>query len=70
MAMGTIIDMPNKHSAYARVRSEHGHEYTVSAHEISEDKKEGDQMAYRVDIWQYPSRTVTTLRQDTYGGRS
>ena len=67
MPVGTIVDMPNAISAYARVRSEHGHEYTVRADELDPSMKEGDTMAYRVDVWQYPDRDATTLRRDEYG---
>lgn len=68
MPIGTIISTPSVYSAYAQVRDEYGGEYTVHQSEISDDLDDGDEFAYRVDVWNNPSGTVTTLREFPFDG--
>lgn len=70
MPYGTIVDVPNEYSGYARVRSEHGEEYTVHGSEVPVETAEGDSFAYHVDVWQNQSSNTTTLRQGVYGPKT
>ena len=67
MPTAIIVDTPNAISNYGRVRDEFGQEYTVHGSDIPEEHEPGDDYAYHVDLWQYSSRNVTTLRSGTYG---
>lgn len=67
MPFGIIVDTPNQYSAYARVRDEHGEEYTVHGSEVPLDAEDMDDFAYHVDIWQNSNGNVTTLRSGLYG---
>ena len=67
MPSGIIVDTPNAYSVYARVRDEHGEEYTVHGSEVEYDAEAGDDFAYYVDIWQTSTGNVATLRSGTYG---
>lgn len=67
MPIGSIVDVPNTYSGYARVRDEHGEEYTVHGSEVSQEAEDGDEFAYHVDIWQNRNGNVTTLRSGLYG---
>ena len=62
MRIGKIVNLPRGTGEYARVRDENGTDYSVHASEIPDDAKEGDDLAYQVDIWSNPSGPVATLR--------
>ncbi len=69
MALGTILSLPSEYSIFARVRSEHGEEYTVHGTEIPTSLDEGDNYAYHVDIFQNQSGDAVTLRSGSYTRR-
>ena len=67
MPFGKIVDSPSVYSSYARVRDEHGEEYTVHGSEVPTEVENGDEFAYHVDIWQNKHGNAATLRSGLYG---
>ncbi len=63
MPIGKIAGMPPPGSGFARVRDEFGTEYSVDIKELPKHAKEGDDMAYRVDVFHNESGLATTLRK-------
>ena len=51
MRTGILISVPNQFSRFGRVLDGYGVGYTVEAGDIPEDVKEGDKVAYRVELW-------------------
>ena len=65
MPIGKIIEPTTIHSPYALVKGEHGESYSVHESELEKGAEEGDEMAYRVDTWQFSSnRSSTTMRKE------
>ncbi len=66
MPVGKIISTANDVSNYARVRDEHGQEYTVHASELPKGAEEGDGYAYKVDVFNHSSGLATTLKSNNF----
>lgn len=43
--------MPNENSKYGRILDGYGVGYTVEAGDLPEDVEEGDEVAYKVELW-------------------
>ncbi len=50
MLLGTITEMPNEYSRYARIRTDEGTYYTVEPDDIPEDAIEGREFAFKVEL--------------------
>ena len=51
MRVGTLISIPNSYTQYARVTDQYGASYTVDPSSLPEDASEGEEFAYKVEIW-------------------
>ena len=51
MKVGTIISTPDEYSRFGRVLDGYGVGYTVEQGDIPEDLEDGDEVAYKVEIW-------------------
>ena len=49
--MGTVTAMPNEYSRFARIRDGSGVGYTVEVGDMPDGVEEGDELAYKVEIW-------------------
>ena len=64
MRLGTVISIPNEYSSYARVRDENGVGYTIEPDKIPEDTEIGDDLAYKVELWENDSGLVYDAEED------
>lgn len=51
MRLGTIISAPNDYSRFGRILDPSGVGYTVEPGAIPENIEEGEEVAYKVEIW-------------------
>ena len=64
MRLGTLISMPNEYSRYGRILDSSGAGYTVEPGDIPVDADEGDQLAYKVELWGNESGLAFGLHED------
>ncbi len=50
MILGKIIDLAQGDSRFIKIRDQYGNDYSVGREDISDDAREGDQAAYRVEF--------------------
>ena len=66
MAIGSIVTMPNPYSNFAQIRDETGLTHTVASADLPEDAEEGDEFAYKVEIWGNNSGIAYNLLDEDY----
>lgn len=64
MINGVLVGLPNEYSQFGRVKDPSGNSYTVEKSQIPEDASEGDEVAYRVEIWGNDSGVAYDLKED------
>ena len=64
MKLGTVTALPNEYSRFGRIQDHYGLSYTVEQGEIPEDLDEGDDVAYRVEIWGNDSGLAYDVHED------
>ena len=64
MNLGKVISLPNEFSRFARILDPSGVGYTVEPGEIPDDVDEGDDVAYRVEIWGGDSGLAYEIEED------
>ena len=51
MRIGKILSLPDETSSFGRVLDAQGVGYTVDPGDLPEDAEEGDEVAYKVELW-------------------
>lgn len=64
MRLGKIISLPNEFSRFGRVLDPSGVGYTIEPGNVPEDVEEGDEVAYKVEIWGNDSGVAYDLKED------
>lgn len=64
MRLGTIISTPNEYSRFGRILDGSGVGYTVESGDIPEDAEDGDEYAYKVELWGNESGLAYNLREE------
>ena len=64
MRVGTLISAPDEFTRFGRVIDGTGVGYTVEGSDIPEDLEEGDEVAYKVEIWGNDSGLAYNLEED------
>ncbi|NRA43352.1 MAG: hypothetical protein HRU09_00170 [Oligoflexales bacterium] len=64
MRVGTVISAPNEYSRFGRILDGTGVGYTVEAGDLPEEVEEGDELAYKVEIWGNDSGLAFDLQED------
>ncbi len=63
MRSGTLVNLPGEYSQFGRIQDSYGVRYSVPLEEIPKGVKEGDQVAYKVEIWGNDSGLAYDLKQ-------
>lgn len=59
MKIGNIVSLPNRFTEWAQIRDKvTGAIYTVSSKLLDKNVQEGDQYAYKVELWENESGLV------------
>ncbi|MBI2603378.1 MAG: hypothetical protein HYW48_10015 [Deltaproteobacteria bacterium] len=64
MRLGTLISEPNKYSRFGRILDQFGVGYTVDPGDLPEDAEEGEEYAYKVEIWGNDSGLAYNVEED------
>ncbi|MCB9228147.1 MAG: hypothetical protein H6618_00910 [Deltaproteobacteria bacterium] len=64
MRLGTMIAVPGEYSRFGRILGESGVGYTVEAGDLPEGAEEGDEYAYKVELWGNESGLAYNLSED------
>lgn len=64
MRLGSIIGLPNAYSQFARIKDQYGNSYTADPSLIPKGMKEGDSVAYKVEIGSNDSGLVYEVKED------
>lgn len=64
MRVGTVLSLPDEYSHFGRIMDGSGVGYTVDEGDLPEGTDEGDQFAYKVEIWGNDSGLAYDLRKD------
>ena len=63
MKLGTLVSLPNEYSRFGRIRDAYGVTYSVEEGHVPPDAKEGDELAYKVEIWGNDSGLAYQLKK-------
>ena len=63
MRSGVLVSLPGEYSRFGRIVDSYGVRYSVPAEEIPDSVKEGDQVAYKVEIWGNDSGLVYSVKK-------
>ncbi len=64
MRVGTVLSLPNTYSQFARIKDANGVSYTADPSVLPKNIKEGDDVAYKVEIWSNDSGLVYQAEED------
>lgn len=64
MRIGKIISLPNTYTQFARIKDEDGRAYTVDPGYLPKGTEEGDELAYKVEIWGNDSGLAYDLEEE------
>jgi hypothetical protein len=64
MRIGTLLSMPNEYTRFARIKDQDGMSYTVDPGDLPKNIEEGDDVAYKVDIWENDSGLAYKVEKD------
>ena len=63
MRAGVLVSLPGEYSRFGRIQDSYGVAYSVPAEEIPQGVKEGDKLAYKVEIWGNDSGLAYNLKK-------
>jgi hypothetical protein len=64
MRLGTVISLPNEYSRFGRILDQHGVGYTVEENDLPKNISEGDEVAYKVEIWGNDSGLAYNVKKE------
>ncbi len=64
MRLGTISSLPSAYSQFARIKDQYGNSYTADPSLLPKGIKEGESVAYKVEIGSNDSGLVYDVKED------